>query len=192
MTAVSPRIIRFPVERRAEPSLALVMQIAPDSREIDMIVEACGIELPPEDVMAAADLGMAERIAAEVPPEPGVRREAALADLLDTVIRAAIDKCAAAAAARRNAEASIAKTDAAAREGGYWMEELIRISSARALAAAELVLEAHLACQQALGAARAIRLARYNEDWVPFDLDAEAEALFFGPGAVTAADRTAP
>src|SRR5580698_215569 len=101
MTAVSPRIIRFPVERRAEPSLALVMQIAPDSREIDMIVEACGIELPPEDVMAAADLGMAERIAAEVPPEPGVRREAALADLLDTVIRAAIDKCAAAAAARR-------------------------------------------------------------------------------------------
>ncbi len=42
------------------------------------------------------------------------------------------------------------------------------------------MVEAHLRSEEAEGAHRAVRLALRGEVWAPFDLQAEAEALFFG------------
>jgi hypothetical protein len=45
--------------------------------------------------------------------------------------------------------------------------------------AARLLVEAYVAREEAEGAARAIGMAERNEPWQPFDLDAEARALFW-------------
>jgi hypothetical protein len=44
--------------------------------------------------------------------------------------------------------------------------------------AAQRLVEAHLQSEEAEGASRAISLAKHGQAWVPFDLQAEAEALF--------------
>jgi hypothetical protein len=46
--------------------------------------------------------------------------------------------------------------------------------------AADLLVEAHLRSEEAEGANRAVRMAMHGETWVPFVLQAEAEALFLG------------
>ena len=35
-------VIRFPVELRAKPSIDLLIEVAPDSREVELIAEAFG------------------------------------------------------------------------------------------------------------------------------------------------------
>jgi hypothetical protein len=37
-------VIRFPVELRAKPSIDLLIDVAPDSREVELIAEAFGFE----------------------------------------------------------------------------------------------------------------------------------------------------
>ena len=48
----------------------------------------------------------------------------------------------------------------------------------RTAGAAALLLEAHELSERAEGAVRAIGIARRGETWTPFDLQAEATALF--------------
>src|SRR5277367_1105326 len=42
-------VIRFPVELRAKPSIDLLIKVAPDSREVELIAEAFGFEPPDPD-----------------------------------------------------------------------------------------------------------------------------------------------
>ena len=56
-------VIRFPVEVRAKPSIDLLIDVAPDSREVELIAEAFGFETPDPEGRAKADRAMAERIA---------------------------------------------------------------------------------------------------------------------------------
>jgi hypothetical protein len=42
------------------------------------------------------------------------------------------------------------------------------------------LIEAHIASEEAQGAARAVSIAKRGEEWRPFNLRAEEEALFFG------------
>jgi len=37
-------VIRFPVELRAKPSIDLLIEVAPDSREVELIAEAFGFD----------------------------------------------------------------------------------------------------------------------------------------------------
>ncbi len=64
-------------------------------------------------------------------------------------------------------------------EGGYWMLPLKEQAMERSNHAARKLIDAHLACQQAEGAARAIGIAQRDEIWKPFNLRAEEQALFF-------------
>jgi hypothetical protein len=69
-------VIRFPVERRAVPSLGPLAEIAPDCREVWRAIEAFDIELEQDtaDVRREADRAAAERIRNELPVEPGSAR----------------------------------------------------------------------------------------------------------------------
>ena len=54
-------VIRFPVEVRAKPSIDLLIDVAPDSREVELIAEAFGFKAPDPEGRAKADRKMAER-----------------------------------------------------------------------------------------------------------------------------------
>jgi hypothetical protein len=61
-------VIRFPVELRAKPSIDLLIDVAPDLREVELIAEAFGFDAPNPEGRAKADRAMAERIAAMACP----------------------------------------------------------------------------------------------------------------------------
>ena len=42
-------VIRFPVELRAKPSIDLLIDVAPDSREVELIAEVFGFDAPDPD-----------------------------------------------------------------------------------------------------------------------------------------------
>ena len=70
-------VIRFPVELRAKPSIDLLIEIAPDSREVELLAEAFGFEAPDPDGRSKADRAMAEAIAkTDLPADPKERRAA--------------------------------------------------------------------------------------------------------------------
>jgi hypothetical protein len=88
---------------------------------------------------------------------------------------------------REIADASVAASHAQQRvvdaqsEGGYWLFPLEERAEALTMTAVQLMVEAHIRSEEAEGAARAVGMAMRGEAWVPFDLQAETEALFFGP-----------
>ena len=49
-------VIRFPVELRAKPSIDLLIEVAPDSRKVELVAEAFGFDRP-------SRMGGARRIA---------------------------------------------------------------------------------------------------------------------------------
>jgi hypothetical protein len=188
LTPGMTNVVRFPIERRVKPSMDLMREIAPDSREVSLVIEAFGFDDCIDGVRDEADRGMAEYIANNVRPEPGAKRRAELDELLRPLVERAVSAC------REAHEAALAGVKAqelvvkAQSEGGYWMLPLKEQATARCNHAARLLVSAHLACQEAEGAGRAIRIAKHGEIWRPFDLRAEEEALFFG-GTIAAAGK---
>jgi hypothetical protein len=174
-------VIRFPVERRAVPSLGLLAEIAPDCREVWRAIKAFDIELEqdPADMRAGADRAAAERIRDEVPPEPGSAWQCALTALLAPLVNRAVTLCAQASEARAAAEMASARLETARAEGGYRTLPHEHRAASLAETAARQLVDAYLAYEEAAGAARAVRLARADEIWRPFDLHAEASALLF-------------
>jgi len=177
LVAGTTNVLRFPTERRARPTIALLREIAPDSREVDQLIEAFGIDCCQYEARPAADRAMAEHILNHVPPELSSARRAVLQSLLAPLVKQAVDACreaydaAATAAAARDFLAR-AQTE------GYWLAPLEARAQLRAREAARLLVEAHLAAEEAEGAARAIRMALCGEEWRPFDMQAEAATLF--------------
>jgi hypothetical protein len=171
-------VVRFPVERRARPTLALLRKIAPDSREISLLIEEFGINCDPYETRPSADRAMAEHILNHVPREHGPARRAALQSLLEPFVKRAVERCREAHGA---AAAAATARDAVARariEDGYWLAPLEARAQVRTWEATQLLVEAHLAAEEAKGAARAIRMALCGEEWRPFDVNVETAALF--------------
>jgi len=169
-------VVRFPLELRVEPSLDLLCEIAPDSREVELVAEAFDLGCPLGETRRDADLAMAEYILNNAPEEPGPRRRLAMDALLRPLVLHAVAACRQAHQAAETAQA----------EGGYWIAPLKDYATAKTNEAARLLIEAHLASEEALGAARAIGMAKRGEEWRPFDLRAEEQALFFGKEAASA------
>ena len=92
--SLGSNVIRFPIELRAKPSLDLLINIAPDSREIALVAEAFGLPEPDPEGRDKADRAMAETIArTALPPDP-VARRAALDALLKPFVERAVAVCA--------------------------------------------------------------------------------------------------
>jgi len=179
-------VVRFPLELRVEPSLDLLCEIAPDSREVDLVAEAFDLGCTLGETRREADLAMAEHILNNAPEERGPRRRLALDALLRPLVVQAVAACRQAHQAAEKAQAATQRLVTAQSEGGYWITPLEEDASAKTNEAARLLIEAHLASEEALGAARAIGMAKRGEEWRPFDLGAEEQALFFGEEAASA------
>jgi hypothetical protein len=170
-------VVRFPLEGRIEPSLDLLWEIAPDRREVELVAESFDLDHRLGGTRHEADRAMAEHILNNVPPEPGPRRRLALDALLRPLIGQAVDAC---RRAREIARGANQRLLVAQTEGGYWTEALKDIAIVKTNEAAALLIEAHIVSEEAQGAARAVSMAKRGEEWRPFDLHAEAQALFFG------------
>ena len=178
LLAGTGNVVRFPVERRARPSLDLLRDIVPDVREVFQIAESFGLRLPEPDLRHMVDRQTAEHIADHVRPEPGPARRAALDEILAPLLQRAVAACQTAHDASLSATEAQVKVVQAQTEGGYWLQPLEERADALTTQAATLLLEAHVRVEEAEGAARAVGIARRREVWTPFDLRAEAAALF--------------
>jgi hypothetical protein len=171
-------VIRFPVERRARPTLDLLREIAPDPREVGNVAEAFGLDNPTAGLRDAADADAAEYIRDQVTSEPGDVRRAALQAVLEPLLAQAVAAC------RDAHDAAVVASEAqqqlvrAQTEGGFWMEPLEDRANELSGRAAELLVQAHLCSEEAEGAARAVRIAERGEIWTPLDRDADIEELF--------------
>jgi hypothetical protein len=86
LMAGTTNVVRFPVERRARPTMGLL-------REALNIAESFGLSMPEHDARPTADAAMADHIANYVRPEPGLERKASLEALLKSVIGRAVAAC---------------------------------------------------------------------------------------------------
>ncbi len=173
-------VVRFPLEVRVEPSLELLLDIAPDCREVDLVAEAFDLDRCLHEARGTADLAMAEHILNNVPPERGARRRLALDGLLQPLIGQAVDACRLAHRAGEVARRANQRLVEAQIEGGYWIDALKDIATEKSNEAARRLIAAHIASEEVQGAARAVSIAKRGEEWRPFNLRAEEEALFFG------------
>ena len=179
-------IFRFPVEKRVRPTLDLLYEIAPDARAVSLLMESYAIEDPTAGLRDAADRAMAEHIAGNVMPQNGRLRRHELEACLAPLVDAAVSACRAAHDAMSAAAAAGRKLEAARSEGGYWLAAIEQRAHALDEQAARLMVSAAMRCEEAFGAARAVRLAMVDTAWAPRDVAAEAEALFFGDSRTAA------
>jgi hypothetical protein len=181
LLAGTSNVYRFPVELAAKPTADLLRSIATDVREVSLVAEAFGLDEPPIEIRDAADRAMAERIAVTTcwPKEARAKRAALEAMVKPLVERALRMRGEARDAALRSDEAA-EKLVSAELDGGYWLAPLEEASDYWALESARRLIAAYAASEEALGAARAIEFATRGEDWRPFDLREEADALFLG------------
>jgi hypothetical protein len=170
-------VIRFPVELRAKPSIDLLIDVAPDSREVELIAEAFGFEAPDPEGRAKADRAMAERIAAMDLPVDRQERRTALKAILMPFVDRAVAACAQARQASLRSDADNEKFAKAQMEGGYWLAPLKEAADYWAVEAARLQIVAHEAAQTAHGAGRAIEFAKRAETWRPSNAADDMNAL---------------
>jgi hypothetical protein len=167
-------VIRFPVELRAKPSIDLLIEVAPDSREVELIAEAFEFEPPDPDGRSKADRAMAETIGKmDLPADPRTALNAMLKPLVDRAVAACV---AARQAALRSDEAG-EKLASAQIEGGYWLAPLEDAANHWAVESAWLQLTAYEAAQAAHGAGRAIEFAKRDEPWRPSNVKEDVDAL---------------
>ena len=175
-------VVRFPVERRALPTLELLRGIAPDVREVLNVAEAFGLERPVPDLRERADAVSAEHIANQVPA--GGAGEVMLGELLEPIVAGAIASCREAHDAWLEAAAEEEVLVRAQQAEHFSIEPLQERAAALARRAAERLVVAHMRTEEAEGVARAVGLARSGEAWRPRNVHREAEELFsFAPGA---------
>lgn len=176
-------VIRFPVERRARPTLALLRGMAPDSREASLVALSFGLDEPAFDLRDTVDRQTAEHILNEAPPEPGATRTTMLQGMLDGVVTEAVEACRASHDASMAMMALQRRALEAQTAGNLWAAQLGERADAQSLRSAELLVLAHTRCVEAEGAARAVECAMRGEPWTPYDAREVSDWLVSGaPG----------
>ena len=141
--SLGSNVIRFPIELRAKPSIDLLIEVAPDSREVELIAEAFGFDAPDPDGRSKADRVMAETIAKAVLPADPKERRAALNAMLKPLVDRAVASCAAARQTALRSDEAGAKLANAQIEGGYWLAPLEDAADHWAVESARLQLTAY-------------------------------------------------
>ena len=174
-------VYRFPVELAAKPTADLLRSVAPDVREVSLVAEAFGLDEPPIEIrtrVGPGDGGADRRddlLAGEREgEESGARGDA------ETARRACAPNVPRGARGELRSDDAAEKFVSAELEGGYWLKPLKDASDYWAMESARRLIEAYAAAEEALGAERAVGFAMRGEAWRPFDVQEEAEALFFG------------
>jgi hypothetical protein len=170
-------VVRFPVERRARPTLDLLRAIAPDMREVLSMAETFDLDVPVPDQRGRVDADTAEYILNHFADASGTW-QGALDEVLDPVVTRAVAACHAAYDVSVDAAAARQVLLDAQMAGHVWIAPLRQRAEALTRKTAALLIEAHARAEEAEGVARAVGLARRGEPWTPRDPMAEAEALF--------------
>lgn len=170
-------VVRFPIELRAAPSLALIREMEPDVRDIVFAAEGLGLNVASPDLQERIAAETTQRIAQQVLPLAPTEQRRALDELLRPVMTAAFDACREAGRAAKRSSKAAGDVLQALATGGYWMAPLERRADALLHEAALAMVEAHRRCQEARGVSRAVGMARRGEAWVPYDPVATSEWL---------------
>ena len=163
----SGNIVRFPVELRVPPSLLLLCEIAPYLPEVELMAEACGLEMPEDGLCDRVDAETASYIAEQVLPLHPDERRRALEEMLRRVLAAAVEACRRASTASGRLREARGKLRRATKDGGYWLAALEAKEAALHQEAAELLVLAEQRCREARGVDRAVTMALRGEPWVP-------------------------
>ena len=183
LTLLGGNVVRFPIELRAKPSIDLLRDVAPDSREVDLIAEAFGFDAPDREVRGKADRAMAERIAAMDLPLDRKARLGALNEILKPFVDRAVAACARARQASVRSDVDNEKLAIAQIEGGYWIAPLREAADYWAVEAARLQIVAHEAAEAAHGADRAVAFAERGEAWRPANVEDDLKAVIVAHNA---------
>lgn len=160
-------VVRFPVERRMELSIAPLHEVAPDVRRVVNLADGCGLPEIDPTVRARADAAMARRIAGYELPVAPVARRRLLRDLFQPLLEDALQAVSLAAAADRLAEEAVEDVFVRFTARGLAYPEQDVIDEA-VIQAGERLVEAHMKCECAFGAWRAVSLALRSEPWCPY------------------------
>jgi hypothetical protein len=161
-------VVRFPVEERVAPSMAVIHGIEPDVREVLQVCEGFFLELPDPEHANQVDAETARYIAEQVLPLAPSERGPALNDLLRPVVAAAIEACRRADRVSKSAVAAGERLAMAQASGGQWLGLLEEAADGLLSQSAELLVLAHQRCQEAHGVNRAVGMARRGETWTPY------------------------
>lgn len=163
-------VVRFPIEQRLAPSMDIIGEIAPDCREVARVGESFMLEAPDPDLFDQVDLETALYIAEHIRPLSPAERKVALKELLDPVVKRAVDACRDMDRVSRQSVQAEQRLNRAEVAGSSTLWPLVEAADALANRAAELLLLAHARCQEAHGAHRAIGLALRDDPWVPHSM----------------------
>ncbi|MBO0766796.1 MAG: hypothetical protein J2P50_19695 [Hyphomicrobiaceae bacterium] len=169
-------VVRFPVERRVRPTMELLRELAPDVREVLLAVETFGLDVPPHDLRARVDAEAARYIVDQFGGSGGMPL-GMLDEMLRPVLARAVAACHAADDLLADAHRARQKLLLAETAGGHWLDPLRERAEALTFRAAKLMLDAHVAVEEAEGVARAVDMARRGQPWAPRNIHDGTEEL---------------
>lgn len=174
--AGTTNVVRFPVERRAHPTMEVLHQVLPDIRVILALADSYQMDRPISDLDDQVDAATAEYIANQV-PKAGPERAAMLTRLLDPVVARAVAACHVANDAWAEGGIAVAALRRAQSAGHYDIQSLEARADALTEQAARLLLAAYGHYQEACGVSRAVDLARRGAVWTPRGAHEDVEWL---------------
>jgi hypothetical protein len=177
-------VLRFPVERRVPPSLALLRHIVPEAGEVAALAQSFGLQPAPAVSRLDGSAMIAACLEEHILPDNLKARQRALGLILHPFVATAIQACA-------HAEWFLARAVAAERRWFAFKHvneqtaaSLAAAAGAAWAAAAQAFVAAYRRSEEAEGAAQQVGLAHSRAVERPFDdkLQARAEKLIFGAG----------
>lgn len=162
--SAATNILRFPVERRARPTLELMRELAPDVGDVLAVTDVFGDERSLTFLRDQADGDAARYLAAR-----RVRGTRTSSDELDRLLNPMVAVAIAICWSLRDAAAATYAARRALRDartaGQEQLKSLCADADQRRREEVRLLVQAHARVEEAEGVARAVELARLGEVW---------------------------